>query len=454
MDDNAKVLKEIAKKEEEASGWKKLHEKSSASGMTLDAVIEDLMPRKLRVVAHKRRGFPNLAAAVPACIARGRCVAASSFPNAATKDAVRASAASAATKYTILRPFRENRALWIISGLQNFDRSNVASVVTTADKVWMLHFCMYVPVAVAGRSWLRSLAGSERIVDSAVPSYGWCLQKDPIAGESEGLAFEFNICEAVASWEQVRKSTTILTKEYIDALPNGWEEYAWRRINKGILLNKCRNITLCMEKLSLVLPDTSPYVPQQFGSCAVVQSSTKPPPVLVPAFTEVPLSVPAAAGPNLRRRILRRPSHDASAAAFFPTPSRDASTPSTTSYPSYDHQFPTLMDVTLVVGAREKGAACVDGTPPRYHWLPGFWDGSDKWLLHLELCFSVGLRGGSWSRNLTWCTQCKETNLGSSDHMETRAQFVGILRNDALQNPDFYNWNKVKVRYCDGAHVY
>ncbi|KAI5012286.1 hypothetical protein ZWY2020_024420 [Hordeum vulgare] len=28
------------------------------------------------------------------------------------------------------------------------------------------------------------------------------LKKDPIAGESEGLAFEFNICEAVASWEQ------------------------------------------------------------------------------------------------------------------------------------------------------------------------------------------------------------------------------------------------------------
>jgi hypothetical protein len=35
---------------------------------------------------------------------------------------------------------------------------------------------------------------------------------------------------------QVRNSTTVLTKEYIDALPNGWEEYAWRRINKGILL--------------------------------------------------------------------------------------------------------------------------------------------------------------------------------------------------------------------------
>lgn len=35
--------------------------------------------------------------------------------------------------------------------------------------------------------------------------------------------------------------------------------------------------------------------------------------------------------------------------------------------------------------------------------------------------------------------------------MDTRAEFVGILSDDQSQNPDFYNWNKVKIRYCDGA---
>ncbi|KAK1698777.1 hypothetical protein QYE76_015474 [Lolium multiflorum] len=53
--------------------------------------------------------------------------------------AVRASVASAATKDAVLRPFRENRALKIISGLQNFDRNNVASVVTAADKGGATH---------------------------------------------------------------------------------------------------------------------------------------------------------------------------------------------------------------------------------------------------------------------------------------------------------------------------
>lgn len=97
--------------------------------------------------------------------------------------------------------------------------------------------------------------------------------KDPKTGELEGVSYNFNLCEAVAIWEQVRNSTTVLTREYIDALPNGWEDYAWRRINKGISLNRCENKTLCIEKLSLVLPERPPYFPRQFGRCAVIGNS-------------------------------------------------------------------------------------------------------------------------------------------------------------------------------------
>ena len=51
MDDNAKLLKLDAEKEEEATGWKMLHEQSSASEMTLKAVVGELMGslRKLRI---------------------------------------------------------------------------------------------------------------------------------------------------------------------------------------------------------------------------------------------------------------------------------------------------------------------------------------------------------------------------------------------------------------------
>ena len=51
MGDNGKLLKLVAEKEEEAAGRKMLHEQSSASEMTLKAVVEELMGglRKLRI---------------------------------------------------------------------------------------------------------------------------------------------------------------------------------------------------------------------------------------------------------------------------------------------------------------------------------------------------------------------------------------------------------------------
>ena len=37
--------------------------------------------------------------------------------------------------------------------------------------------------------------------------------------------------------------------------------------------DRCKNKTLCVEKLSLVLPETPPYVPRQFSRCAVIGNS-------------------------------------------------------------------------------------------------------------------------------------------------------------------------------------
>lgn len=37
--------------------------------------------------------------------------------------------------------------------------------------------------------------------------------------------------------------------------------------------NRCQNRTLCMEKLSLVLPERPPYYPKQFDRCAVIGNS-------------------------------------------------------------------------------------------------------------------------------------------------------------------------------------
>ncbi|KAL5220173.1 hypothetical protein ABZP36_024886 [Zizania latifolia] len=108
-----------------------------------------------------------------------------------------------------------------------------------------------------------------------------------------------------------------------------------------------------------------------------------------------------------------------------------------------------LVNLTLLTGAQEKGAVCLDGSPPGYHLQRGFGSGRHSWFIHLK--------GGAWcntigsSRNtIEDCSYRKMTYLGSSTLMGA-VEFDGILSNDKQLNSDFYNWNKVVVRYCDGA---
>ncbi|XVE73560.1 hypothetical protein DITRI_Ditri11bG0128500 [Diplodiscus trichospermus] len=89
-----------------------------------------------------------------------------------------------------------------------------------------------------------------------------------------------------------------------------------------------------------------------------------------------------------------------------------------------------MVPLTLVQGAASKGAVCLDGTPPGYHLHPGFGSGAKSWLIQLEVWLSdfnhAFNKGGAWCYNITSCVFRKTTG-------------------------HFYNWNRVKLRYCDGA---
>ncbi|XAR70769.1 hypothetical protein NMG60_11027753 [Bertholletia excelsa] len=99
--------------------------------------------------------------------------------------------------------------------------------------------------------------------------------------------------------------------------------------------------------------------------------------------------------------------------------------------------------ITYLEKAVAKGAVCLDGSPPAYHFDKGFGAGINNWLIHIE--------GGGWCNNATTCLSRKNTRLGSSKKMAKQVAFSGILSNKQKFNPDFYNWNRIKVRYCDGA---
>ncbi|KAH7435262.1 hypothetical protein KP509_06G056400 [Ceratopteris richardii] len=85
---------------------------------------------------------------------------------------------------------------------------------------------------------------------------------------------------------------------------------------------------------------------------------------------------------------------------------------------------------------------CLDGSPPAYSMEMGSGSGKDSWIVHLQ--------GGGWCNTLDDCLQRSTTYLGSSKYM-TAFGFGGILSNSMAYNPDFYNWNRVYVRYCDGG---
>ncbi|CAL9049496.1 unnamed protein product [Musa banksii] len=88
----------------------------------------------------------------------------------------------------------------------------------------------------------------------------------------EPLEYKYDVCEAILLWEQYRNMTTVLTREYLDVRPDGWLDYAAKRIAQ-LGADKCYNRSICEEHLNLILPAKPPFHPQQFRTCAVVGNS-------------------------------------------------------------------------------------------------------------------------------------------------------------------------------------
>ncbi|CAN6300202.1 unnamed protein product [Urochloa humidicola] len=99
--------------------------------------------------------------------------------------------------------------------------------------------------------------------------------------------------------------------------------------------------------------------------------------------------------------------------------------------------------MTIVSGAALTGAVCLDGSPPAYHLHRGSGGGARSWLLQFE--------GGGWCNDVKSCADRAGTRRGSTRLMAKVEVFSGILSNNPAMNPDFYNWNRVKLRYCDGG---
>ncbi|XP_059306332.1 pectin acetylesterase 8-like [Lycium ferocissimum] len=102
-----------------------------------------------------------------------------------------------------------------------------------------------------------------------------------------------------------------------------------------------------------------------------------------------------------------------------------------------------MVDLTILESAVSKGAVCLDGSPPAYYFDKGHGEGANNWIIYF--------RGGEWCYSVTDCLDRTKTERGSSKLAPKQRSLYGMLSNNKTVNPDFYNWNRVMVIYCDGS---
>lgn len=65
--------------------------------------------------------------------------------------------------------------------------------------------------------------------------------------------------------------------------------------------------------------------------------------------------------------------------------------------------------ITYLESAVAKGAVCLDGSAPAYHFDKGSGSGVNNWIVHME--------GGGWCTDIATCVKRKTTMKGSSKFM-------------------------------------
>ncbi|XP_075101798.1 pectin acetylesterase 8-like [Nicotiana tabacum] len=107
----------------------------------------------------------------------------------------------------------------------------------------------------------------------------------------------------------------------------------------------------------------------------------------------------------------------------------------------YDMKFPKA--IAKLESLHKRIQVCLDGSPPAYHLDIGHGSGLRSWIIVMD--------GGGWCESIPDCLSRSTTKYGSTKHMKNVSWFAGILDPSPRDNPEFYNWNRVRVKYCDGS---
>ena len=93
---------------------------------------------------------------------------------------------------------------------------------------------------------------------------------------------------------------------------------------------------------------------------------------------------------------------------------------------------------------------CLDGTPAGLSFIKGWGDGINKTLLYFE--------AAAWSNGRTFDDLIEDLYArtydgwrGGSTEWGDMINYDKYMSGNIIEDTNFYNWNKVIARYCDGA---
>lgn len=101
------------------------------------------------------------------------------------------------------------------------------------------------------------------------------------------------------------------------------------------------------------------------------------------------------------------------------------------------------MQLHMMNNEVRNGAVCLDGTAAGFYFSPATTkQNSNDWQIYFT--------GGGWCYDEMDCYGRSSTTLGSSKDWPPSSSLGGMLSDDCRTNPDFCNFNRVQLAYCDG----
>ena len=102
-----------------------------------------------------------------------------------------------------------------------------------------------------------------------------------------------------------------------------------------------------------------------------------------------------------------------------------------------------IMSLQMLNDTATSGAVCLDGTPAGFYYSPAANPtASTSWQIYFQ--------GGGWCYDEMDCYGRSFSNLGSSTNWAPTGTLGGIVSADCQVNPDFCNFHRVWMIYCDG----